>query len=150
MQILKVNGAHKDFLKLCQKLEEFQYNLMPVLKEKGYNLTEDLEEIIGFVLYDDDKPIGSIGLKRVSDDTCEVVRVFVCKEHRGKGYSKLLFEMVEGLAKELGYKKAEMIAWSKAEAALGLYKKLGYIFSEEQESEWFAGLKYIEMHKVLD
>lgn len=149
MLILKVNGLNEDFYYLCRKLEDFQYALMPILKEKGYNLTENLEEIIGFVLYDDGNPIGSIGLKKISEDTCEIVRVFVCEKHRGKGYSKLLFEKIEALAKEVGYKKAEMVAWTKAEAALGLYKKLCYNFSEEQESEWFAGLKYIEMHKVF-
>ena len=147
MKFLKVYGSHKDFYAMCKNLENFQYNLMPILKEKGYNLTEDLQDIVGYVLYIDDKPIGSIGIKKVSNVICEIVRVFICDEHRGKGYAKLLFEKIETLAKEMGYKQAEMVAWCKADAAVNLYKNLGYKCTEEKESEWFAGLKYVEFFK---
>ena len=149
MQFSQVNGTNKDFLQLCNKLQDFQFHLMPVLKDKGYNLTENLDCITGFILYDNKKPIGSIGLKKVSVDTCEIVRVFLEEEYRGNGYSKLLFEKIEALAKELNYKKAEMVAWSKATTAINLYKKLGYNSSDEKYSEWFTGLKYIEFHKTL-
>ena len=52
---------------------------------------------------------------------------------------------IHNAAYNLGFKKAEMVAWTKAKVALKLYKKLGYNFSEEKESEWFSGLKYVEM-----
>lgn len=147
MKISKVNGLDKDFIFLCKKLESFQYNLIPALREKGYTLTDNLGEITGFVLYIDKKPIGSIGLKKVSDEVCEIVRVFVCEEYRGNGYAKKLFEKVENLIKELNYKKAEMVAWCDAKPALMLYKKLGYNSSEEKISEWFGGFKYVELYK---
>ena len=150
MEIVKVNGSHKDFFYLSQKLEEFQFNLMPGLKEKGYSLTENLNDIVGYVLYDNDKPIGSIGLKKISDANCEIVRVYVCDEYRGKGYATILFEKIETLAKNMGYKNAEMVAWSKSESAIRLYKKLGYDSTEEKDSEWFVGLKYIEFLKSLE
>ena len=149
MDILKVGGTNHDFYILCEKLEKFQYGLMPVLKDKGYSLTDDLESVTGLVLYENNKPIGSIGLKKIDEETCEIVRVFVDEDYRGNGYAKILFEKIESLAKELGYKKAEMVAWCKAESALKLYKELGYIFSEEMFSEWFAGLKYVELFKKL-
>ena len=149
MQIKQVNGSHQDFFELSRKLEDFQFNLMPVLKEKGYNLTENLEEITGFILYINENPVGSIGLKKIDDDTCEIVRVFVDDNYRGNGYAKLLFEKIENLAKEMGFKKAEMIAWCKAESALSLYKKLNFISTSPKESEWFAGLCYVELFKQL-
>jgi len=149
MRILEVNGDNKDFVYLCHELEKFQYNLMPVLKEKGYNLTEDLHDIKGYIIYVDEKPIGSIGLKKVSNELCEIVRVFVCEEYRGNGFARVLFDKIENLAKSLGFKSAEMVAWSLAESAIKLYKKLGYNCSEEKDSEWFSGLKYIEFYKSL-
>lgn len=149
MEYFKVNGMNKDFLYLCKKLENFQFKLMPELKEKGYNLTEDLQDIVGYVLYIDKKPIGSIGLKRISQEVCEIVRVFICEEYRGKGFATLLFDKIENLAKMLGYKKAEMVAWCKASAAIKLYKKLGFTCSEKKNSEWFSGLKYVELFKNL-
>lgn len=149
MKILRVNGSNKDFVYLCEELENFQFNLMPVLREKGYCLTDDLHEIEGFILYDNEKPIGSIGLKRINEDTCEIVRVFISDNYRGNGYAGLLFEKIEDLAKNMGFIKAEMVAWSLSVSALALYKKLGYKFSEEKKSEWFEGFYYIELTKDL-
>ena len=147
MQLLKVKGTNSDFAYLCRELEKFQFDLMPVLKDKEYNLTDDLDDIIGFILYDNKIAIGSIGLKKLSNESCEIVRVFVNENYRGRGYAKILFENIEQLAKDLGYKKAELAAWSKAKSALKLYDKLGYISGKEKESEWFEGLKYFELYK---
>lgn len=149
MQIKKVDGQNIDFIKLTKKLEEFQFDLMPELKEKGYNLTDDLSEITGFILYESSIPVGSIGLKKVSDDRCEIVRVFVDETYRGKGYAKLLFKEIETLAKSMGYKTAEMVAWTKSVSAIALYKKIGYTASKDRFSEWYNGLKYVEFEKEL-
>lgn len=148
MEFKKVDCESDEFIEMCHKLEDFQYDLMPELASQGYCLTEDLDEIDGFFLYDNGNLIGSIGLKEVSDDICEIVRVFVEEQFRGKGYSKVLFEEIENYAKNKGYKKAEMVAWAKAVAAVSLYKKLGYSCSEPQFSEWF-GYEYVEFNKEL-
>lgn len=144
-----VNGSNKDFENLCVKLQDFQYNLMAELKDKGYNLVDDLNEIEGFVLYFNQNPIASIGIKKVSEIRSEIVRVFVDENYRGKGYAKLMFGFIENYARSRGYMEAEMIAWTKSTSALALYKKLGYDFSEEKFSEWFDGLKYVELFKQL-
>lgn len=149
MKIVKVNGNNPDFMYLCKELENFQFDLLPILKEKNYSLTDDLDEVIGFVMYINELPIGSIGLKRISENVCEIVRVFVCENFRGKGYAKILFEKIEGLAKLMGFKKAEMVAWAKAKSAINLYKKLNYNMSAEKPSEWFGGNAYIELFKDL-
>ena len=149
MEILKVNGNNEDFKRLCEKLENFQFNMIPVLKEKGYSLTDDLNEVIGFVLYDDKQPIGSIGLKKISEEICEIVRVYVLDDYRGNGYAGMLFEKIENLAREMNYKKAEMVAWVSAKSALRLYEKLGYLKGEDKISEWFGGSRYVELYKIL-
>ena len=149
MEILKVEGLDKDFKMLCEQLEEFQFNMIPILREKDYSLTNDLEKVTGFVLYDNKKPIGSIGLKKSSDDTCEIVRVFVSEDYRGNGYAGILFEKIESFAKDCGFKRVEMVAWCDAKSALRLYEKLDYNKSEEKISEWFGGSKYVELYKDL-
>lgn len=148
-EVKQVKGTDPVFLEYSKKLEAFQFNLMPVLKEKGYSLTDNLDEITGFILHINDEPVGSIGLKKIDETTCEIVRVFIDEDSRGYGHAGLLFERAENHAKKLGYKKVEMVAWCKAKSALALYKKLSYNFSEEKESEWFAGLQYIELSKDL-
>lgn len=149
MNIVKVNGNDKDFLSMCKALEEFQFNMIPILREKEYSLTDDLNDITGFVMYDADKPIASIGLKKIDKGSCEIVRVFVLEEYRGKGYAGMMFEKIENLARELGFKKAEMVAWVSAKSALRLYEKIGYTKTEERNSEWFGGAAYVELFKNL-
>ena len=149
MDIVKVDGNNKDFKLMCESLENFQFDMIPILKEKDYSLTDDLSEVTGFVLYDKNKPIGSIGLKKISDESCEIVRVFVLSEYRGNGYAGMLFEKIENLAREMGFKKAEMVAWVAAKSALRLYERLGYQKAEEKISEWFGGSKYVELYKDL-
>ena len=149
MNIVKVNGNDKDFLLMCKALEEFQFNMIPILREKEYSLTDDLNDITGFVMYDADKPIASIGLKKIDKRSCEIVRVFVLEEYRGKGYAGMMFEKIENFARELGFKKAEMVAWVSAKSALRLYEKIGYTNTEEKISEWFGGAAYVELFKNL-
>lgn len=149
IKIVRVNGNNEDFEKLCLMLENFQHKLLPGLAEKGYSLRDDLQDIVGFLLYHNEIAVGSIGIKKIDDKTCEIVRVYVRDEYRGKGYSKLLFNQIEELSRKLGYKRAEMVTWAASTAALSLYKKLGYTCSEEKASEWFEGLKYIELYKNL-
>lgn len=149
MNILKVAGRNPDFVFLCEELEKFQYNMLPVLKEKDYSLTNDLDDVEGFILYVDNKPIGSIGLKRISKDVCEIVRVFVHEDYRGRGYAKTLFKQVEDYARLLGFKKAQIVAWAKATTALKLYQKQNYTMSEEKLSEWYGGHGYYEFFKHL-
>src|SRR5574344_1646245 len=121
LKIIKVSGNNKDFKKLCLDLENFQHQLLPVLSETGYSLTDDLKDIKAFVLYDKTIAIGSIGLKHIDSESCEIVRVFINEQYRGKGYARLLFSKIEDYARELGYKRAEMVAWSVSTSALFLY-----------------------------
>ena len=148
MKIIQVDKNNKDFVELCLLLENFQHQMLPTLKEKGYTLT-DVEGITAFLLYDGEIAIGSIGIKQVDDKTCEIVRVYVRDECRGKGYAKLLFDHVEEYAREHGYVRAEMVTWAESTSALALYKKLGYTLSDVKISEWFKGLEYVELHKDL-
>ena len=99
MNILKVKGTNKNFETLCKQLEDYQFSLLPSLRDKKYSLTHDLSDILGYVLIDNEKPIASMGIKKVDENTCELVRVFVCEDYRGKGCASRLFRETENLAK---------------------------------------------------
>ena len=36
MQVKKVRGTNKDFKALCKKLEDYQFEMLPVLKQTEY------------------------------------------------------------------------------------------------------------------
>ena len=148
MKVIQVANCDKDFCELCLLLEKFQHQMLPGLEGTGYSLT-DQSGITAFLLYDDKKAVGSIGIKHIDDTACEIMRVFMREEYRGKGLANLLFDHMEKYARQLGYKRAEMVTWAESKSALSLYKKLGYICSDEKASKWFTGAKYIELYKEL-
>ena len=80
MRILKVKGTNKNFAHMCRELENFQFSLLPGLDKTDYSLTNDLDKIIGYIIFDKSEPIASMGIKNLNGNTCELVRVFVCEK----------------------------------------------------------------------
>jgi putative acetyltransferase len=74
-----------------------------------------------------DKPI-ACGCIRVLDDesTVELKRMFTLKEERGKGIGKILVEELEKWAFELKKKRMILETGKKQEAAIVMYKKIGF------------------------
>jgi ribosomal protein S18 acetylase RimI-like enzyme len=67
-----------------------------------------------------------------------VVDFFILEEYRKRGFGKTLFEKVEESALEDSIVKIEFDVNVNAEAALGLYKKMGY-----------SNSNYVKMEKKL-
>ena len=57
------------------------------------------------VVLHNNKVVGTGGIKRVDDESCEIKRVFFAQEIRGMGVSKLLGKRLLAAAHTLGYKK---------------------------------------------
>ena len=101
-------------------------------------------------MLDDEKPVASIGIKKVNDTKCELVRVFVLEQYRKKGYATTLFNKIQQLARNLGYKEIELVVWCDATNAVSFYKNLGFVLREEKFSEYYGGLKYAEFDKIIN
>lgn len=70
--------------------------------------------------------VGTIGLFKLDDVTCELRKMYLLKEHRGKGLGKILMDTIIQKAKEKNYKKIELETASVLQEAIGLYKKYGF------------------------
>ena len=77
-------------------------------------------------MYDGKRAIGSAGLWQHDDEVCELIRVFIEGEYRGKGLAAQLIAEVEWLAKKNGYSKIMLRTWSSTPYAVRAYEKLGY------------------------
>lgn len=73
-----------------------------------------------------DKIVGTIGLFKLTDDLCELRKMYLLKEHRGKGLGKILMDIIIKKAKEKKYKKIELETASVLQEAIGLYIKYGF------------------------
>lgn len=57
----------------------------------------------------------------------EIKRMFVARDHRGRGYSRQILMVLERLAHENGYDTVRLETRPKQTAAIALYESLGYV-----------------------
>ena len=69
--------------------------------------------------------IATGGLMPISSDRCELWRLYLKAEHRGKGYGASLYKHILEFAKNQGYKEMEIWSDVKLTDAHRLYEKLG-------------------------
>ncbi|MBI1312812.1 GNAT family N-acetyltransferase [bacterium] len=62
----------------------------------------------------------------LEDDICEVKRMFVASDFRGRGYSRIILAELERLAAEMGYAVARLETANRQPEAIGLYERAGY------------------------
>ena len=55
--------------------------------------------------YDTNRPVASIAIKRINDDTCEAKRLFIKPEYRGRGYARIMLNSMLDSAKKIGFKE---------------------------------------------
>jgi putative acetyltransferase len=112
-------------------LEEFAHNLEII------NEFEDLVDIqtsytsnngIFLVLLDEQKVVGSGAIRKFNDEICELMRLWLFKEYRGKGFGSKMMQQLLEFAKNNGYKKIRLDVYypNQQSQALALYKKFGF------------------------
>lgn len=74
----------------------------------------------------DGQVVGSIALKGLDEDWCEMKRLFVDKAAHGTGAGQALARAIIERARELGYSRMMLDTGPKQVEAQGLYRKLGF------------------------
>lgn len=124
--IKRTTSNDKDFQLLIQQLDHELWNELQEDQAQydQYNKVPDLNTVV--LLYVNDLPAASGCFKKYNTDTVEVKRMFVVKEHRGKGLSKTILAELEDWAMEEGFKFAILETSIHFIPATTLYKKAGY------------------------
>ena len=78
------------------------------------------------VVYDDGVPVAGGGLKRLDDEACEIKRMYVVPEARGRGMASALLKGLEDEARRLGYAIARLDTGEHQPAAQAMYERAGY------------------------
>jgi len=84
---------------------------------------------IYFVAGQDDEIIGGGGIyptAELPDGTCELVKLYLSPQARGKGIGKLLLEKCIQAAKEMGYKRMYLETMPELTIAIPMYEKYGF------------------------
>jgi GNAT superfamily N-acetyltransferase len=72
------------------------------------------------------RPVCGGGIKRLSDEACEIKRMYVVQEARGRGVGRELLARLEDAARELGYGVARLDTGSRQPKAERMYRLAGY------------------------
>jgi GNAT superfamily N-acetyltransferase len=137
--IKRTNSNDPDFQLLVSHLDNELWN---ELKEDQstydqYNKVPDLQTVV--VIYINEKPVACGCFKQYRSDTVEIKRMFVEKEYRGKGLSKIILNELEQWAMESGFHFAILETSVHFKTAQTLYSNAGYIVIDNYDQ--YAGLE---------
>jgi len=148
LEIVKTNSLDVDFHQLIVELDKDLTDRYGEL-QKQYDKHNKIDYINDVVLiYKDKVPVACGGFKEFDADTIELKRIFVLKEHRKQGLSKLVVDTLEEVAENKGYTYAVLETGVKQHEAISLYNKTGYIVVENY-GPYIGDLNSVCMRKVL-
>ncbi|HYF81946.1 MAG TPA: GNAT family N-acetyltransferase [Clostridia bacterium] len=93
----------------------------------------------------DGKGAGCIALRRISEDTCEMKRLYVRKIYRGLGIGKILISMLINEAKKLNYNYIRLDTLATMNEAQNLYLSFGFYDIEPYVYNPIEGAIFMEL-----
>lgn len=79
-----------------------------------------------YIAYCDDKLAGCIGLRKINNQDCEMKRLFVRPEYRGRHIGDQLVQQIIADAGEIGYRHILLDTLPFLKSAVRIYKKYGF------------------------
>lgn len=126
ISVIRTNSDNPDFIHLVQLLDadlDARYGD----KQEFYSQFNTLDTIGHVIIaYQDEDPMACGAIRKYSDDTVEIKRMFVAASHRGQGIGKVVLESLETWATQLGYSYCILESGNKQPEAVALYKNAGY------------------------
>jgi len=88
---------------------------------------------------------GCVALRKVEDRVCEMKRLYLRPQYRGRGLGRLLAERILSEATALGYSVMRLDTLDKLKAAMGLYEAMGFRRREPYYGNPLPGVVYWEL-----
>lgn len=79
------------------------------------------------VIENDNEIIGSYGIFKIDEKTCELRKMYLLKDYQGQGLGKLLMDNAIKKAKELGYSVMILESNKLLNKAISMYEKYGFV-----------------------
>ncbi|MGQ9426456.1 GNAT family N-acetyltransferase [Gilvimarinus sp. F26214L] len=123
-----------------QDVATLRHIIYPTLKEYGLepdpdSTDADVEDVEGHyggpggyfcILEADGQPIATGGIRPMTANRCELRKMYMLKEARGKGYGKQLLRHLLEEAGRMGYKEVMLETASVLTEAIALYRAFGF------------------------
>ena len=98
-----------------------------------------------FIAVDGKKIAGCVALRKLEDGICEMKRLFVRTQFRGKGVGRLLAKRIIDEAVTLGYKIMRLDTLDRLKEAMSLYESLGFKRIDAYYDNPLHGVVYWEL-----
>lgn len=79
-----------------------------------------------YLIYFDEKLAGCVGLRKIDNQICEMKRLYIRPEFRGKKLGTVLVKKVIEDAREVGYASMFLDTLPFLQSAINMYKKFGF------------------------
>ena len=86
-----------------------------------------------------------VGIRKLTNETCEMKRLFVFPEFQKRGYGRRLCEDIISRAKNLGYTKMRLDTVSRLKSANALYESIGFYDIPAYYNNPNSTVRYMEL-----
>jgi len=90
--------------------------------------------------------VGCIALRKLDQKTCEMKRMYVRPEYRGRGIGRRLAEILIDEARKIGYTTMKLDSIATMKAAITLYRSLGFLDTRPYRYNPVEGATFMELH----
>jgi putative acetyltransferase len=97
------------------------------------------------LLYEEENLAGCVALRKIDDETCEMKRLYVRPEFRGRKLGKRLAESVMDESRTIGYKKMKLDTLPTMATAITMYRSLGFKPTPPYRNNPVPGALFMEL-----
>lgn len=123
------------FLEVCLPQSGRRFELDG--RHKMYDKIEEYFEVF-WCLFDEEHIIGTVALKRLSDEGCELKALYLLEQYHKNGLGYRLLKTAIEEARQNGYKKMYLDTLSTSKNAIALYEKAGFVRTQRYNANYAA------------